>query len=249
VKQFTWQAAPDGGGTLGLEVEDAEGDRAMAIWGQRLDQGQADRAGFQVADAAVRAEWQADALVLQAATNIALCRVAGLGLTNVQRWAVRLRIPSCPNSDSRPAAGLAFNIRSPRSFDGFGWLGAPSCWSFVRVVDGVIQRVVSRGAPGTPGAWVDIAVYRVPGGGLEAEVAGQPLCRWLEGAWDEGGAGLFTGAEESAFQRVAICPPTRADLVLTEQGLQLKPGADLASLFLRLSDGRAAREVPARRPD
>lgn len=248
VEAFTWTAQPGGRGTLGIEADDAESDHVLAIWGEELDHDAAGRQRFQVAGAGAEADWNDEGLRLRGEPEPALCRVADLVMTNTHRWSVQMRRPHLRALDDQPAAGLAFNIRSPRTFDGFGWFGQSSSWAFIRVVDGVIERVVTRGAPEGADGWLEVAVVRSAAGGLEAEVDGRPLCRWPEGRWGEGGAGLFAGPADAWFRRVAVNPPMRAEVELTTQGLRMPKDSTLAGLFLRLSDGRAARDVPARRP-
>ena len=248
VETFTWTAEPGGRGILGIEADDAEADRALAIWGEELDHDAPGRERFQVAGAGTEAEWSDQGLRMRGDPALALCRVADLVMTNAYRWSVRLRRPRLRALDDQPAAGLAVNIRSPRTFDGFGWFGQSSSWAFIRVVEGEVERVVTRGAPDATETWTEVAVSRSAAGGLEAEVDGQPLCRWPEGRWGGGGAGLFAGPSDTWFQRVAVNPPVRSEVELTTQGLRLNAGSSLAGLFLRLSDGRAARNVPARKP-
>ncbi len=244
LETFTWQPGAAGRGVLGVQAGDAENDVTLAAWGEWLGAaGDAARARFQVAGAGVQAEWQGERLTMRTEADLEVCRVAGLSLTNARRWAVRLRVPA-----GHGCGGLAFNIRNPANFEGFGWFGEPCGWAFFRTVDGVTRRLVTRGSPVRAGAWVEIAINRTAAGGLEAEVDGQALCGWPEARWTDGAAGLFAGRGESAFERVAVVPPERSDVRMTERGLDVAEAGDLTGLFLRLSDGRAASEEPARRP-
>ena len=249
VERFTWAEGGAGGGRLGVQVKDAEGDVTLASWGEWLDGHAAGQARFQVAGADTEAAWSSEGIALRGGSGgLALCRVADLALTRAHRWSTRMRRPRLRAADDQAAGGLAFNIQNPRTFDGFGWFSQSSSWAFIRVVDGVLTRAVTRGAPEQPGAWTDLAVYRSPAGGLEAEVDGVPLCRWADATWSEGGAGLFFSAAESRFQHVAVYPPLRTDVGIATNGLQISTDTELGGLFLRVSDGRAARDVPAVRP-
>ena len=247
LEKFTWTPAEAGFGHLGIEADDAEHDGAFAVWGERLDADEAGRARFEVAGATTESAWDGETLTLKGGQPLALCRVAGLTLSNALRWAATVQLPACADSECAPACGLAFNIRGPRTFDGFGWFGQSSSWAFFRVVDGAVQRTVTRGAPERPGAWVEVAVQRTPAG-LEAEVDGAPLCRWEQAAFADVAAGVFAGAEASSLRNVRVFPPVRGDVELTKSGLRCATGADVRNLLIRLSDGRASSETPARRP-
>lgn len=251
VKAFIWTPGSDGRGVLGIEPDEPERDVVFASWLETIDGTVAGRERIQLpAASAATAAWSEEGLEIRnPSPRPAPCIAAGSTATGLTRIAVCAWLPDAPAMERRPAAGLAFNVRGENDYDFFGWFWEVSSWAFGRVESGAVRRVVSRGAPCRTNAWVELAVARIPAGGLQAEVDGQPLCRWPEGTWQDAPIGVFAGEGRTLFRQIRIAPPQRPDVRETAAGLEAPADAPLDGLLIRLSDGRTAAEYPARRPD
>lgn len=250
VKAFTWTPGADGRGLLGIEPDEPERDRVYASWLEAVDGTAAGRDRIQLpATSAATASWSDEGLaILNPSPRPTPCIASGLTATGLTRISVRAWLPDAPALERRPAAGLAFNVRTENDYEFFGWFWDVSSWAFGRVESGAVRRVVSRGAPCRTNAWAELSVTRIPAGGLQAEVDGQPLCRWPEGTWQDAPVGVFAGEGRTLFQKLCVAPPQRAETRETTAGLELAADTPLEGIWIRLSDGRAAAEFPARRP-